>query len=45
MTIVSFKGLGDGVRTMDIYHVQDVANLTQDAAYRQANHADELLMA
>ena len=37
--------LSDGVRTLDIYRVQDVAYLTQDAAYRQANHADDMLMA
>jgi hypothetical protein len=36
--------LSDGVRTMDIYHVQDVAYLTQDASYRQANHSDDMLM-
>jgi len=29
---------------MDIYHVQDAAYWTQDLAYRQGNHAEDMLM-
>jgi hypothetical protein len=36
--------LSDGVRTMDIYHVQDMAYALQDPAYRQGNHAEDMLM-
>jgi hypothetical protein len=30
---------------LDIYHVQDAAYFTQDPSYRQANHAEDMLMA
>jgi hypothetical protein len=36
--------LSDGVRTMDIYHVQDMSYALEDASYRQGNHSDDMLM-
>jgi glyoxylase-like metal-dependent hydrolase (beta-lactamase superfamily II) len=36
--------LSDGVRNLDIYHVQDVAYALQDPSYRQGNHAEDMLM-
>jgi hypothetical protein len=37
--------LSDGVRTMDIYHVQDMSYTLQNASYRQGNHSEDTLMA
>jgi Metallo-beta-lactamase superfamily len=37
--------LSDGVRTMDIYHVQDMSYTLQNASYRQGNHSEDMLMA
>lgn len=36
--------LSDGVRTMDIVHVQDMAYVLEDPSYRQGNHSDDMLM-
>jgi hypothetical protein len=36
--------LSDGVRNLDIYHVQDMAYSLQDASFRQGNHAEDMLM-
>jgi glyoxylase-like metal-dependent hydrolase (beta-lactamase superfamily II) len=36
--------LSDGVRTMDIYHVQDVSYALEDPSYRQGNHSEDMLM-
>jgi hypothetical protein len=37
--------LSDGVRTMDIYHVQDMSYALEDPSYRQGNHSEDMLMA
>jgi hypothetical protein len=37
--------LSDGVRTIDVYHVQDMSYALQDASYRQGNHSEDMLMA
>jgi hypothetical protein len=37
--------LSDGVRTMDIYHVQDMSYALQNPSYRQGNHSEDMLMA
>jgi len=37
--------LSDGVRTLDIYHVQDMSYTLQNASYRQGNHSEDMLMA
>src|SRR6266700_3806464 len=36
--------LSDGVRTMDVVHVQDMAYALEDPSYRQGNHSDDMLM-
>jgi glyoxylase-like metal-dependent hydrolase (beta-lactamase superfamily II) len=37
--------LSDGVRTMDIYHVQDMSYTLQNPSYRLGNHSEDMLMA
>lgn len=36
--------LSDDVRTMDIYHVQDMSYALEDPSYRQGNHSEDMLM-
>jgi hypothetical protein len=36
--------LSDGLRNLDIYHVQDMAYSLENPAYRQGNHAEDMLM-
>jgi hypothetical protein len=36
--------LSDGVRTMEIHHLQDMSYSLQDASYRQGNHAEDMLI-
>ncbi len=36
--------LSDGVRTLDIDHVQDMGYALEDPSYRQGNHSDDMLM-
>ena len=44
-TVEQKNVLSDGVRTMDIYHVQDMAYALEDPSYRQGNHSEDMLMA
>jgi glyoxylase-like metal-dependent hydrolase (beta-lactamase superfamily II) len=43
-TVNSRNVLSDGVRMMDIDHVQDMAYALEDPSYRQANHSEDMLM-
>ncbi|HUA18449.1 MAG TPA: MBL fold metallo-hydrolase [Bryobacteraceae bacterium] len=43
-TVDAKNTISDGVRNMDIDHLQDVAYALEDPSYRQGNHAADMLM-
>jgi glyoxylase-like metal-dependent hydrolase (beta-lactamase superfamily II) len=43
-TVNARNVLSDGVRMLDIEHVQDMAYALEDPSYRQANHSEDMLM-
>ena len=43
-TVNQKKVLSDGMRNLEIYHVQDMSDSQHDPALRQGNHAEDMLM-